>query len=162
MKTRYEIPYVEPFRVSNDVKELNFSRNNRTSTLEFSSLNDLEIITDEPKYIKFIKEGENKVKVSVPQEISERFKDIRLTFYNKLSSQTEDIFINFDPKDDETRNPTVLGLNRSTLVDLLSLLVLIAVIVVLFKAFLEKRPNENIFQQHQGYGMDYASGKFAY
>ena len=153
-KTKHEIPYVEPFRISNDLKEINFSKNNRTVTLELTNLNDLEILSDEPKYVKFLKEADNKVRVSVPQDISDSFKDIRLTFYNKLSSQAENIYINFDSKEVETQKTTILGLNRSTLVDLLSLLVLIAVIVLLFKAFLDYRPQETMFHQQPGYSMD--------
>ena len=161
LKTRHLFPYVEPFRISNNVKEINFSRNNRTFILEFSSLNDIEINTDEPKYIKFVKDGENKIKVNIPYDISDGFKNIPLSFYNKLSSQREDIFVSYDHMEDDRTKTTVLGIYRSTIVDLLSLLVLIAVIVVLFKAFLENRPQDNNFQQNPGYPMDYTSGKIA-
>jgi len=129
--------------------------------LELTSLNDLEISTDEPKHIKFFKENDNKVRISVPQEISDSFREIRLSFYNKLSSQIENININFDSKETETQKTTILGINKSTLIDLLSLLLLIAIVVIIFKAFLDYNPQEQMFQQHPGYSMDRsASGNY--
>lgn len=73
------------------------------------------------------------VKLYVPHNISRDFKDVKLRMRNQLTGQLEEILLSYTDKKEEEVQRVFWGLmKRDTLVDLVTLVILLVTIAVLY------------------------------
>lgn len=133
--TTVKLPFTSSFKIKNDIKEITFSRTNRTNYIYVNNLNDLEVGLEDSSLATVESnhdENNNHIKVYVPHNVTSDFNDVKLTLKNKLTGQQQEIFLNYIAEKAEEPRKVFFGLiKRDTLVDLVTLLILVVIIVIL-------------------------------
>jgi hypothetical protein len=131
-KTTIKIPFTSSFKVRYNVKEINFFRNNRTNYIHLSNMNDLEISLSDYSVVQVETNPQEKyIKLYVPYNITDDFTNVKLRLDNRITGQHEEIMLKYSAEREQLE-PTILGIKRSTLIDIMTFLLLVGCILIIY------------------------------
>jgi hypothetical protein len=89
------------------------------------SLSDYSVVNIEPN------PEQKSIKLYVPYNITDDFTGVKLKLDNRITGQHEEINLTYS-SERELTEPTILGIRRSTLIDIMTFLLLVGCIVIIY------------------------------
>jgi hypothetical protein len=95
-------------------------------------MNDLDVSVSDPSVVTIDTNPQEKyIKLYVPYNVTDDFSGVKLKLDNRITGQHEEINLNFSAER-ESSEPTILGIRRSTLIDIMTFLLLVGCIVIIY------------------------------
>lgn len=149
-KSNFKLPFTSSFKIKNKVKEITFSRNNRTQFLYVDNLQDLTVFVEDPSLLTYEvnteeDEEEGYVKLYVPYNVTQNFNDVKFILKNRNTGQKEEIFLNYYHTEDGQPDRVLYGLiKRDTLIDFMTLVILVVTIWILYNYLKGDTERQNV------------------
>jgi hypothetical protein len=95
-------------------------------------MNDLDVSLEDPSVVQLDTNPQDKyIKLYVPYNVTDDFANVKLRLNNRITGQQEEIKLNFS-SEREMVEPTILGIKRGTIIDLMTFLILLGCILVIY------------------------------
>jgi len=148
MKTEhFTFPFVSAFKVQS-VKDLVFSKTNRTKSFRVPGSTDLKVWVEDPtqcdvRVSRSDVDNMSEIYVTIPREVQRSFKGMKLFIENTQTGQKETVTITyFHEVFDVNEVPEVQSTSTISLTDIFTILVIIITVVIVIRYLLCQNGNE--------------------